>query len=454
MVAHPEIRRVAVLGAGTMGAQIAAFIAGHGIPCDLLDLPSDGDRNRRAADAKQRLWKLKPPPMESVDVLDIIYAGNFADDLPRLGEADWVIEAVVEKLDIKRDLWARAAPYLRPDTLASTNTSGIPISSIAEALLPPLRQRFLGAHFFNPPRYLPLLELIPTPDTDPEVVASLRRIAEDVLGKGVVIAHDVPNFIGNRIGSYGLMVSLRAMEEFGLGPDEVDSITGRAMGRPNSATFRTLDLIGLDIFLDVCNNTRGYTTDPQERAAFDVPPYVREMVARGWTGEKSGQGFYKRAGVDGAKEILALQIDTLEYRPCKRVLSSVLAAALAMEQPSDRLRTLLGADDPAGRFAWRVLSQLLLYATLMVGEVADDIVSIDRSMRWGFGWELGPFETWDALGVAETVERMRRDRLQVPKWVSKLAGRGQSFYRREAGPTLQATPQSTYVPIPEGAFTP
>ncbi|MBI4337591.1 MAG: 3-hydroxyacyl-CoA dehydrogenase [Chloroflexi bacterium] len=444
-----RVRRVAVLGAGTMGAQIAGLLASLGISCDLLDLPSEGRPSRLAEEAKKRLLTLRPPPLYGPDALELVRPGNFKDDLPRLAEADWVIEAVAEKLEVKRQLWAGAAAHLRPEALASTNTSGILIAAIAEALPPSLRRRFLGTHFFNPPRYLHLLEVIPGPETDPEVLTTVCRFAEVVLGKGVVIARDVPNFIGNRLGTYGLLVTLRAMEELGLQPDEVDGVTGPAMGRPGSATFRTLDLVGLDVFVAVCDNVRNGAAEEWERTAFDVPPYIREMLRRGWLGEKAGQGFYQRVQANGETQVMALQLDTFEYRPRRGLQAASLAAVRDVEDPAQRLRLLVGSNDAAGRFAWRVLSSLLAYAARKVGEVADDIVSIDRAMRWGFGWELGPFETWDALGVATTVERMRADGLAVPQWVADLAERGETFYRHEAQSSFQATPAARHVPVPE-----
>lgn len=436
-----------------MGAQIAGLLASNGIPCELLDLASEGEPSRLAEGAKRRLATLKPPPLYDLRALEMIRAGNFTDDLPRLAEADWVIEAVVERLDIKRELWARVAPHLRPDVIASTNTSGISVASIAEALPPELRPRFLGTHFFNPPRYLRLLEIIPTPETDAGVVEAIRRFGEDVLGKGVVIANDTPSFVANRIGVYGLMATLEAMQEFGLGPDEVDEVTGPAMGRPPSATFRTLDLVGLDVLMDVCGHLSSVISDASEQAAFEVPSLIHELVQRGWTGEKAGQGFYRRIEAEGATEILALDAATFEYRPRRRLEAASLAAVRDLEDAGERARTLLEADDAAGRFAWRVLSRGLAYAAWKVGEVTDDIAGIDRAMRWGFRWELGPFELWDALGVAKTAERMRADGLSLPGWVNKLAGRDGLFYRHEVDRSLQATPQSTYVTITEGRRT-
>lgn len=452
------IRRVAVLGAGTMGAQIAGILANQGVPCDLLDLADEqaqdpAGRNRIAEQGKQRLLKLTPAPVYGSDVLKLITTGNFHDDLHRLREADWVIEAVVERLDVKRAIWAQAAQHLRPDAIASSNTSGIPIASIAEALPPTLRRRFLGTHFFNPPRYLRLLEVIPTTETEPSVVRAISHFAEYTLGKGVIIAKDVPNFVTNRIGCYGFLVTLRAMEEFGLGFDDVDAITGPVIGRPNSATFRTLDLVGIDIFVQVCDNTRGFVQEAWEQACYDVPAYIREMLKRGWMGDKGGQGFYKRVRDAGAMQVLVLDPKTMDYRPRRRMQAPSLEAARKVEDLGQRLRMLVGADDPAGRFAWRVLSQTLVYSARKVGEVADDIASIDRGMSWGFGWEMGPFEMWDALGVAETVKRMEADGLSVPKWVTDLAKKGKTFFRQEKERTVQATARGRYAAVPEGERT-
>ena len=447
-----SIKRAAVLGAGTMGSQIAGLLADRGIPCDLMDLRSEGEPDRLAEAAIERLKTLRPPPLVNKDAVDLIRPGNFDDHLPRLAEADWVIEAVTEDLEIKRRVWARAAPYVRPDAIVSTNPSGIPVSSIAEALPPGLRSRFLGAHFCNPPRYLPLMEVIATPDTDPGVVAAVSRIAEGVLERGVVPAHDVPNFIANRVGAYALMLTLEAMEEFGLAPDEVDSITGPAMGRPSSATFRTLDVVGIDIFAAVADNSLEAATDPAEREVLTVPEYLRELVRRGWTGQKAGQGFYKRVRESGERRILTLDLDTFEYRPRKGLAAASLDAVKKVESPGQRIRALVTANDVAGRFAWRVLSRTMAYSATILVEVADDIISIDRAMRWGYGWDLGPFETWDAIGLREAVARMRSDGVSAPGGVVSLAESGMSFYREGPGGATQATPDGTFVPVPAAAL--
>ena len=441
------VRRAAVIGAGTMGAQIAALLAGFGIECELLDLPDAEGRNRRAEAALEKLAAMRPSPLFERDDLDRIRPGNVEDHAARLSECDWVIEAVFEDLNVKQRLWSALASHVRHDAVASTNTSSIPIGSIANVLPPSVRKRFLGAHFFNPPRYLRLFELIPSQETDPAVTAALQRFGSETLGKGCVLAHDVPGFIGNRIGLYIFAETLRAMQEFGLGPDEVDAVTGPPLGRPRSATFRTLDLIGLDVYVDICDKLQATVPEAWEQAAFAVPDFLREMVARGWLGEKSGQGFYKREQVDGRREILVLDPATLEFRPQRRLDARSLAAARKAEDSGARIAALTKADDPAGRLAWRILSRLFAFAAAKIPEVADDIASIDNAMRWGFAWELGPFETWQAMGIADTAERMTRDGLAVPPWVDALAQQGGPFYRYTDRGTEQATPASGYAHV-------
>ncbi len=429
-----------------MGAQIAGLFASQGIPCDLLDLPTDADRSRLAREGKDRLGRLKPSAIASPDALELITPGNFADHMPRLAQSDWVIEAVAEELEVKKQLWREAALFVRPDVIASTNTSGITIGSIASALPPQLRPRFLGTHFYNPPRHMRLLEVVPAEDTEPGLPAVIAGFAESVLGKGVVYSRDVPNFIGNRIGAASLLFALPAMKQFGLTPSEIDSVTGLAMGRPRSATFRTLDLIGLDVLVRVCENVGHAGADPWEREIFAVPSYVRAMVDRGWTGEKAGRGFYSRAGSE-RKQLTALDVDTLEYRTAAGIEARSLTAALQVRDPAERLAFLASGHDVAGRVAWQVISRVMSYAARLVGPVAYDIVSIDRTMKWGFGWEVGPFEAWDFMGVSETVRRMRDDRLEVPDWVLDLSNDGRPFYRSEHNSALQATPDGSYAPV-------
>jgi 3-hydroxyacyl-CoA dehydrogenase len=435
------IRKAAVLGAGVMGAQIAAHLANVGIPSLLLDIvpgeltpdeakkglthQSPAVRNRFAQGALQKLATMKPSPVYSREALELITPGNFEDDLGKVAEADFIIEAVVENLAIKQDLWKRVAAYWRPGSVVASNTSGISIARMVEETPAEFRRHFLGCHFFNPPRYMKLLELIPTPDTDPAVVAFVREFGERVLGKGVVLCKDTPNFIGNRIGTYGLMVTLEAAQTLGLSPDEVDALTGPVTGRPKTGTFRLLDLVGLDTVVHVADNCRATIPDADEAEIFTVPDKIRELVRRGWIGNKAGQGFFKKEG----DQVLTLDLESMEYRPRKKASFASLEAAKPLPELKDRLRALAYADDKAGRFTWEVMKKGLLYAAAKVGEIADDLVAIDNAMKWGYNWEMGPFETWDAIGVAKSVARMKAEGAVVPAWVEAAAEAG-GFYRR------------------------
>src|SRR5690625_615361 len=423
-----HIRCAAVLGAGTMGAQIAAHLANNGIPVLLLDMvPQDAadsaaDRNRLAVHAVKHLENLKPAPLYTKDAAGLITPGNLEDDLHKLKDVDWVVEAVIENLDIKRDLWSKVAPLLREGAVASTNTSGIPIKDIAEGMPEPFRRRFLGTHFFNPPRYLHLLEIIPLEATDSAVVERMGEFAERVLGKGVVIAKDTPNLIANRVGTFGPLETLRTIEEHGLRADEVDGLTGPLMGRPRSATFRTLDVVGIDVFAMVADNLHKTSPEAWEREAFALPGVIKELIDRGWLGEKTRKGFYERTRVDGKTEILVLDTETMDFVPRRRLNAPSLTALRAVDDLKTRLKQLVAADDAAGRFAWTILKRTLLYTAKVAAEMADDIVSIDRAMRWGFGWELGPFEVWEAIGVKGSVQRVRDGGEDVADGVGALVG--------------------------------
>lgn len=443
-----RIRRVAVLGSGVMGSAIAAHFANVGIPSLMLDIVpkeltrdeasrglglSDREvRNRFASMAKLNLQKLKPAPLYTVEDAGLIEIGNLEDDFQRIADCDWIIEVVVEQLAVKQALMKRIDEVRTPGTIVSSNTSGVSIAAMAVGRSDDFRAHFLGTHFFNPPRYMKLLEIIPTSETLPEIARFLREFAEGRLGKGVVIAKDTPNFVANRIGTFGLLATLEEMSRFGLGVDDVDALTGPVMGRPKSATFRTLDLVGIDTFVHVADNVAEATRDPDEKVVFTAPDYILKMVEKGWIGEKRGQGFFKREKTGSGREILVLDIATMEYRPRKRLSSPTLEAAKAASSLPEKLQTLVGGSDSAGQFAWNILKRVLLYSAELVGVIADDIIAIDRAMEWGFNWELGPFATWDALGVRESVARMEREGHAIPPFVRSLLDRGESFYGHTA----------------------
>ena len=468
-------QRAAVIGAGTMGAQIAAHLANAGLTVRLLDIPptdltadeqargltlaSPAVRNRLVHSLFERMKKLAPPPLFTPETAALITLGNTDDDFDQLREADWIIEATPERLDLKQALHARIAAVARPDALVTTNTSGLPLHRIAEKLPADYRRRFFAAHFFNPPRYMRLLELVPTVDTDPALLAAFAEFAGTVLGKGIVRAKDTPCFIANRIGCFDLQTALWLAATEGLTVDEVDALTGPLIGRPASATFRLCDLVGLDLLAQLGGNLQEILPDPAERAVFAPPPFLDGMIKRGWLGEKKGQGFYKRVVTDRGREIHSLDLRTLEYRPQQKAAFPVLASITGIPETAVRLRALLAADGPAARFAWKHLSAVLCYAAAHVPEIADDPVAVDRAMRWGYNWELGPFELWDALGVAAVANRLEAEGRPVPRLVAELlAGGHTSFYEtspagisryvpgRQAFVELPATPRELSLP--------
>ncbi|WP_219839159.1 3-hydroxyacyl-CoA dehydrogenase/enoyl-CoA hydratase family protein [Paenibacillus sp. R14(2021)] len=434
-----------------MGAGIAAHLANAGIGVLLLDVPpaalteqescagatlqDRAVRNRLAAASIARLAAQQPPALYDSSFIQRITAGNLEDDLGKLGSVDWVIEAVVERLDVKRDVFARIESVVRPSTLITTNTSGLSVAAMAEGRGESFRRQFAATHFFNPPRHMKLVEIVPGPDTTAEVIASLTAICERQLGKGVVRAKDTPNFIANRIGTYGMLTTIAAMRTFGLNVDEVDALTGPAMGRPKTATFRMLDLVGLDTLLHVVDNVRERSEDAEEREAFARPPELETLVAKGWIGEKAGGGFYrkiKRPG--GGSDIETLQLDTMTYAPRQNVNSPVIEAAKTAKGTAGKVKALLFTDpnDRHARFAWQAIKTVLLYAARQLGTVADTIPDIDRALVWGFNWELGPFELWDAIGLERSVQRMRAEGDDIPAWLERWIAEGnRSFYMEE-----------------------
>ncbi len=397
-----RVSSVAVLGAGTMGAQIAAHFANAGVPALLLDLDA-----RTARDGLERARTLKPDPSYTPETLSLVRTGGFDTDLPAIAGADWIVEAVVERLDVKRDLLARVDGVRRPGSIVSSNTSGIPIAALAEGRSEDFRRHWLGTHFFNPPRYLRLLEVIPTADTDPAVVEAVRRFADHRLGKGVVIARDTPNFIANHIALYGVLRMIEVLAEGEYTVEEIDAITGPALGRPKSATFRTMDIAGLDVLALVVANL--FDRLPAgAREAFATPPLLSALVDRGWVGEKAGLGFYKRVKTSaGASEIHALDPAALEHRPARPVSLPSLEAARSIEDTGERVKTLFAGRDRAGAFLRRTLAPTLVYTARVAPDIAHHIDDVDRVLQWGFGWDLGPFQLIDAIGAAEVVEAWR-----------------------------------------------
>ncbi|KAB2334928.1 3-hydroxyacyl-CoA dehydrogenase [Cytobacillus depressus] len=440
-----HIKKAAVLGSGVMGSGIAAHLANIGIPTLLLDIvPKDLEtsekakgltlndkavRNRISEAGRQKLLKQKPAPLTSKKNLALIEAGNFEDDMERLKEVDWVIEVVVENLEIKKQVFTMVDRYRKPGSIISSNTSGISVEAMSEGRSEDFQKHFLGTHFFNPPRYLKLLEVIPTKQTDLQVLAFMKKFGEDILGKGVVEAKDTPNFIANRIGTYGLLVTLQEMLKGGYSVGEVDSITGPLIGRPKSATFRTLDVVGLDTFVHVANNVYDQV-EGKEKEVFTVPAFMKEMLKLGWLGSKSGQGFFLKQG----KDILELDPVGMEYGPRKKLKTAATELSKQEKGTVNKMKALIYEDDRAGRLLWNILSPALIYSAQLLGEIADDIVAIDHAMKWGFGWELGPFETWDAIGVERSVKKMEKAGVEVPVWVKDMLEKGNSsFYKEESG---------------------
>jgi 3-hydroxyacyl-CoA dehydrogenase len=439
-----QIHKVAILGAGTMGARIAAQFANAGIPCYLFDIaPKDTPpeakpeaRNKIAAAGLDAARKSKPAAFMEPSLAKLVTIGNFDDDLRKLSDADWIIEAVVENLDIKRGLLKKVEAIRKPGTIITTNTSGLPVGKIAEGFSDDFRRSWFGTHFFNPPRYMRLFELIPTPETDRAAIDAVAHFADKHLGKGVVFAKDTPNFIGNRIGTFSVLNVMRLMQEMDLSIEDVDALTGNAVGWPRSATFRTIDLVGLDILGHVVSNMTGPIA-LNERSDLKLPDFYRQMLERKWLGDKTKGGFYKkRKGGEGKEdERLALDWKTLEYHPRQKPRFAALDVAKNVEETGARIRMLLGLDgstppkgDKAGPFLWSALSELWTYCANRIPEISDSIVEIDHAMRLGFNWELGPFELWDAGGVEPTVERMKRDGQPIAANVEQLLASGKKAW--------------------------
>lgn len=435
-----------------MGASIAAHLANAGIPTLLLDIvPKDltekdqkkgltaespAFRNKLALAGIENARKAYPAAFFVPEDAKLLTPGNFEDHMHWLREADWIIEAVTENIDIKRSLLKRVEEHRKPGAIVSTNTSGLSINEMSSQTSKEFREHFLGTHFFNPPRYMKLLEIIPGELTRKDILDFMTGFCEQALGKGVVLAKDTPNFIANRIGVHGALCAIRAMQENGFTIEEVDAVTGPPMGRPKSATFRTADLVGLDTLVHVIGNVHDNAEDPKEKAAFTTPGLLDNMVQAGLLGDKTKKGFYQKVRTEAGSQIHALDWNTMEYREQQKARFPSLGQARQIEDPGERVKALVTADDRAGELAWTVLKQTLIYCAAKIPEIADDVVNIDRAMRWGFNWELGPFEIWDAIGVRESVERMRNEGEEIPGNVLGMLQAGKDRFYEEVDGSL------------------
>ena len=442
-----RIEKAVVLGAGTMGARIAAHFANAGLPCVLLDIapagsaPGSPDRNKIVRAGLEAAKKSKPAAFFNAALAEKVAIGNFEDDLGRVAEADWIIEVVAENLEIKRQLLERVAQFRKPGAMVTTNTSGLPVHLIAEGMSDEFQEHWCGTHFFNPPRYLKLVEIIPGPKTSSDVLETLREFCDRRLGKGVVEAKDTPNFIANRIGTFSMLNALRLMDALDMTVEEIDACTGPAVGWPKSATFRTADLVGLDVLTHVVKNIYETAPNDESRERYKVPPLLEEMTKRGWLGDKTGQGFYKKTK-EGPREILTLDVKTMEYRPKQKAKFASLEAGKGMEDTQERLRFLVGPilqeqkGDKAQQFLWQALSETCLYTARRIPEIADNVAEVDRAMRWGFGWELGPFEMMDAIGVKEFAVQVEKEKRPLPLLIERVLAIGRKgFYESEKGVT-------------------
>ncbi|MFN4300155.1 MAG: 3-hydroxyacyl-CoA dehydrogenase/enoyl-CoA hydratase family protein [Thermaurantimonas sp.] len=457
------IRKVAVLGSGIMGSRIALHLANAGIPSLLLDivpreltpeeekkgltLQSPEVRNRIVNQALATAVKSNPSPVYSQRYVSRITTGNFEDDFPKIKECDWIIEAVVERLDIKKSIFDQVEKYRKPGSIVSSNTSGIPIHIMAEGRSEDFKRNFLGTHFFNPPRYLPLLEIIPTPYTDPAITDFFLHWGDRYLGKTTVLCKDTPAFIANRVGVFGIMAIFHAIRDMGLTVEEVDKLTGPVLGRPKSATFRTADVVGLDTLVHVANGLYHALPHDEQRELFRLPDFIQKMMENKWLGDKTGQGFYKKVkNADGTSIILSLDLNTLEYREQKKAKFPTLEQTKTIENLADRYKVLIAGQDKAGEFYRKSFAALFSYVAHRIPEISDELYRVDAAMRAGFGWEHGPFEIWDALGIRKGIELTESQGYKVPQWVKDLPEKGIDKFYQTSGGTQQ------YFDIPTASF--
>lgn len=468
-MSNRTIKKVAVLGSGVMGSRIACHFAGVGLQVLLLDIApkelNDAEKaknlplehpavkNRIVNEALAAAVKSNPSPVYHKDVLKKITTGNFTDNMKDIAACDWVIEVVVERLDIKQQVFTEVEKYRKPGTLITSNTSGIPIHMMTEGRSDDFNKHFCGTHFFNPPRYLRLLEIIPTPHTDPAIVDFLMNYGDLYLGKTTVLCKDTPAFIANRIGVFGMMAIMNAMEKLQLNVDEIDALTGPIIGRPKSATFRTADVVGIDTLVKVAKGVAENCPNDEAKAVFNIPAWLDKMVTNNWLGDKTGQGFFKKTkGADGAKEILTLNLSTLEYGPRQKPKFATLETAKPIDDLKTRLKALCAGQDKAGEFYRQFHFGLFSYISHRIPEISDELYRVDDAMMAGFGWEIGAFESWDVLGVAKTTEAMKTAGYAVAPWVDEMLAAGiTTFYKVENGKRLCYDVSSkTYKALPGG----
>lgn len=456
-----------------MGAQIAAHLANAGIPVVLMDivpteltneekakgleLSSPEVRNRIVRTLFERMLRLSPRPLFTTETARLITLGNIDDDLPSIQKADWIIEAVLERLDLKQAVHAKIMAAIKPEAIVTTNTSGLPIQKIIGDLPLHYRRRFFVAHFFNPPRYMRLLELVPTADTDPDLMRSFATFAETLLGKRVVIAKDTPGFVANRIGCFDLQTVLWLAETEHLTVDEVDVLTGPLIGRPASATFRLCDVVGIDLIAQLGRNLQEMLPGQSEKHIFTPPPFLCEVIKRSWWGEKTGQGFYKRVQTSEGRKIYSLDLRTLEYRPQQRPGLGEVEAIANIAEVTERIRALYALEGRAANFVWKHLSAVLCYAAEHALEISDGVFAVDQAMKWGYNWELGPFEIWDAIGVSSVVSRLEADGRPIPRIVRDLLSSGRDhFYEHHKGGATYYDPiaqTDRYTDVPAKALS-
>ena len=421
-----KIKKVAVLGAGVMGAQIAGHLGNAGIPSYLFDMNKELSEK-----GKSTLTSLKPKPLYKPKNVDLVTICTYDDDIEKISEVDWVIEVVVERLDIKETIYQKLLPHLKKKAILTSNTSGIPLQDLTKNLPDNVKERFMITHFFNPPRYMQLLELVRGKATTDETYETMMEFGESILGKGIVHAKDTPNFIGNRIGVYGMMIAINLAQEYGLTVEEVDKLTGPISGRPKSATFRTADVVGLDTLKNVSLTTYDKAQEDEERDIFQIPAILESLIASDRLGQKTKAGFYKK---NEDRSIHSVDLKTGEYSPMGQVRFDCFRIAKDRQRLSDKITALCFGDDRGSKYFWEITAKMFIYSANRVPEISDDILNIDNAMKWGFGWEAGPFETWDMLGIKKTIDRMKSEGKTVPQWVLDMFESGrETFYQVDNG---------------------